>query len=151
DVTAVADRLKALVEKPGISVSWSDITGDASNMTLEGVTVKQPGELDALLIGNLTLSGVTETGGRVRVDPVSTAPFSMEDQGFAVDISPVVFGGLLLPAEDSTDPMAGLMMYERAALDSLSVKMAGKTVFSLQNATGNMSPADGSGPMTFSG
>lgn len=151
DVTAVADRLKALVEKQGMSISWSNITGDASTMTLEGVTVKQPGETDALPIGNLTLSDVTEKDGGFRVGTLTTAPFSMADQGFALDVSPFVFGGLSLPAEASTDPMAGLMMYESAALDSLSVKMAGKTVFSLQNATGNMSPADGSGPLTFSG
>ncbi|MBX3582473.1 MAG: hypothetical protein KF810_11290 [Rhizobiaceae bacterium] len=151
DVTAVADRLKALVEKQGMSISWSNITGDASTMTLEGVTVKQPGETDALPIGNLTLSDVTEKDGGFRVGTLATAPFSMADQGFALDVSPFVFGGLSLPAEASTDPMAGLMMSESAALDSLSVKMAGKTVFSLQNATGNMSPADGSGPLTFSG
>lgn len=151
DVTTIADRLKALVVKQGLDIGWSNISGDASSMVLEGVTLKALGEKDALPIGKVTLTGVTDRDGGFRVDTLSTSPFSMNEQGLAVEISPIVFQGLTLPTENAADAMSSLMMYESAAVDALSVKMAGKTVFEMQKAYGQMEPLNGSNPMAFSG
>ncbi len=151
DVTSIADRLKALVVKQGLDIGWSNITGDASSMVLEGVTLKAMGESDALPVGNVTLTGVTDLNGGFHVDTLSTSPFSLNEQGLAIDISPIVFKGLSLPAENAADAMSSLMMYESGAIDSLSVKMAGKTVFEMQKAFGQMTPVDGSNPLAFSG
>lgn len=151
DVTAVADRLKALSAKQGVDISWSNITGDASSMVIEGVTVKSPSEAEAIPLGNVTLTGVTEANGGYKIESATTAPFSMDKDGVSIELSPMVFGGVTLPADDASDPMASLSLYESASLASLVVKSGGKTAFSLQDATAEMSPYAVGEPMTFSG
>ena len=48
DTTAVADRLKALLANQGVDLVWTGISGDASSMVMEGVSVKPAAEKDAL-------------------------------------------------------------------------------------------------------
>ncbi|MCX7305289.1 MAG: hypothetical protein NTV73_13295 [Hyphomicrobiales bacterium] len=151
DVTAVAERLKALATGQGIALGWSAVSGDASKMVLEGVTVKGAGETDATAIGDVTLSGISTKGGGYVVDTLTTAPFTMAEQGVSVDISPFVVKGLSIPAADAADPMSSFTMYQSASLDSLSVKMGGKTAFALQGVAGSVTPPDGTSAMQFSG
>ena len=63
DAAAVADRLKAALMAQGVNVSWTGVTGDASSMVLQGVSIKPAGEVDALQVGNVTLTGVAEADG----------------------------------------------------------------------------------------
>lgn len=152
EVTAVAARLQAMAQEQGISLSWSSVSGDASEMILEGVTVKPTGETDALPIGKITLSGVVEDNGGYRVDRLSTTPFSKSDADVAIDISAFVMNGLRLPAADSTDAMASMMVaYEHAELESLRVNVDGRTAFQLNGLGFDMTAADGAKPMEFSG
>ncbi|MEP9389220.1 hypothetical protein [Mesorhizobium sp. KR9-304] len=150
DASAVADRLKALSAKQGIDIGWSKVTGDASNMVIEGFSARAAGESDAFEIGNVTLSDVTEQNGGYLVGRLTTAPFSMAEDGMEIDISPFVVEGLSIPA-DSTDPMSSITMYRNASLDNLSVKIAGKTAFALDGMAFQAAPPEGGQPMTFSG
>lgn len=151
DVTAVAGRLKALSAHQGMDISWSNITGDASSMVIEGVTVTSAGGGEPLAIGNVTLTDISEQNGGYRIETASTAPFSMDEAGVFINASPLVFEGVTLPAEDASDPMSSLSFYESASLASLVVKNAGKTAFSLQNASGRISPYAAGQPLDFSG
>jgi len=151
DVTAVAERLKALATGQGLELGWSAVTGDASTMVLEGVTVKGAGETDAMALGNVTLTGITEKDGGYVVDTLATAPFSMVEQGVSVEMSPVIVKGLSIPAENAADPMTSFTMYQSASLDSLSVKMGGKTAFALQGLSGTVTPPEAGSPMQFAG
>lgn len=151
DVTAVAERLKALATGQGLELGWSAVTGDSSSMVLEGVTVMGAGDADAMKLGNVTLSGITEKNGGYMVDTASTAPFSMVEQDVSVDMSPVIVKGLSIPAENAADPMTSFTMYESASLDSLSVKISGKTAFALQGLTGSVTPPEGGSAMRFAG
>lgn len=151
DVTAVAERLKALATGQGLELGWSAVTGDASSMVLEGVTVKGAGDEDAMKLGNVSLSGISEKDGGYVVDTLATAPFSMVEQDVSVDMSPVIVKGLSIPAENAADPMTSFTMYESASLDSLSVKMAGKTAFALQGLSGSVKPPEGGAAMQFAG
>ena len=38
DASAVAERLKALSARQGVELAWTNVTGDASNMVIEGLT-----------------------------------------------------------------------------------------------------------------
>ncbi len=151
DITAVSGRLLELAAHQGLDLAWSNATGDASQIVLEGVILKPAGEADGMPIGNVTLSGVTEKDGGFLVDVASTAPFALSEQGVSITASPIVLKGLSLPAENDADPMASFMMYRNASMDSLSVEMSGKTAFALQNMTASMAPAEGGRPMAFSG
>ena len=133
-----------------MEISWTNVTGDAANMVIEGVSLKPEGETEALAIGNVTLTGVTEENGGYSIETLTTSPFSKSEDGVSVDMSAFVVNGLNIPAEGATDPVSSMTMYESARLASLTVKVADKTAFAMQGL-GSRSrrrrrKADGSSP-----
>ncbi len=89
-------------------------------MVLEGVSVKPANMDEALPIGNVTLSGIIEDNGGYRVETTTTSPFSTTSEGVTFDLSAIVVKGWRIPAEDSTDPLAALSLYDSAELASAS-------------------------------
>ena len=151
DATAVADLLKAAVAKQGIDISWTKVSGDASQMVLEGVAVKPASEAESLPIGNITLAGISEQDGGYRVETLTTDPFSKSEDGVSLDISSFVIDGMNIPAADSTDPLDSVMLYDGMKLDSMTAKVGDKTAFSMNGLNVEMTaPADGK-PMEFKG
>lgn len=151
DATAVADRLKEVAAKQGITLGWSNVTGDASSMVIEGATIKLTPEDQALPIGKLTLSGITEDNGAYVVETLSTDPFNTTDGGVTLDVSAVEIGELRLPADGSTDPLDTIMVYQTAELASFSVKMADKTAFEMTGLGMEITPPADGKPMEFGG
>ena len=151
DTTAFADRLKSLLAGQGVEIAWSGISGDASSMVLEGVTVKSAAEKETLPIGNVTFAGVSEDAGGYAVETVSTSPFSHSQDGVELDLSPFVLHGMTLPAAGNTDPVASLMMYRSAELANMAVKVAGKTAFSMDKFAIEVTPPADGKAMAFSG
>lgn len=151
DTAAVAERLKALLSNQGMDMSWTGISGDASSMVLEGVTVKPPAEKEGLAIGNITLQGISDANGGYLVETVSTEPFSKSEDGATVDVSPFIIHDMTLAAEGSTDPLASMMIYQSAELANLSVKIADKTAFSMENFTVDVTPPADGEAMAFTG
>lgn len=151
DATAVADSLKAAAAKQSIDISWTNVTGDAASMVIEGVSVKPVGEATALPIGNVTLTGVTQADGGLHVETLTTSPFSKAEDGVALDLSPIVIKGMNIPSEGNTDPVASIMIYDSFELASMTVKMADKTAFAMEGLGFEMTaPADGK-PLAFTG
>ena len=60
DGAAVAERMKASLAAQGVTLGWSEVTGDASSMVLRGVSLKPAGDQPGLEIGDVTLTGVSE-------------------------------------------------------------------------------------------
>jgi hypothetical protein len=149
DATAVADRIKEILSKQGMAVSWSAVNGDASAFTIEGVKVTMGGHPAPFELGKLSFSGVTEDNGGYRIETTTTEAFSKMEDGATVEISPFTLTGLKLPPAGSTDPVADLLIYEGADLASVNVKMGGKTAFSLQNLTAHITPMAEGKPMDF--
>ena len=79
--TVVADRLKAAFAGQGVDLSWTGVTGDASSMVLQGVSIKPAGEKEALKIGDVKLEGVTEANGGFDIATVSTTAFEHSKEG----------------------------------------------------------------------
>jgi hypothetical protein len=144
EASAIAERIKASAAAQGTVLEWTGVTGDASSMVLEGVTVKAANMDDALAIGNVTLSGIVEQSGGYRVETTTTSPISTTSEEITFDLSEIVVKGWTIPAENSTDPFTALSLYEGVEMASASFKMADKTVFSLTGLSASISPpADG--------
>jgi len=149
EASAVAERLKALGARQGVELGWSNVTGDASSMVIEGVTVKPAGEATAFPLGNVTLTGITEENGGYRVATTTTAPINSTAEGVTLELSEIVVTGMRIPAEDSDDPLASLSFYESASMASGAVKMADKTVFSMKDVSAVISPPAEGRPIDF--
>ena len=151
DTTAIADRLKAVLLGQGVDIAWSGISGDASSMVLEGVTVKPVAEKEPLPIGKVTLEGVSEENGGYVIETVSTEAFSKTEDGITLDISPLMIHEMTIPAEGSTDPLASLMMYKSAEIENVTAKAGDKTAFSMDNFSVEITPPADGKAMEFSG
>ncbi|MEW9808729.1 hypothetical protein ABUE31_22290 [Mesorhizobium sp. ZMM04-5] len=148
DAQAVAEQIKAVAAAQGTAISWAGVSGDASSMVLQGVSVKATSDDDAVMLGDVTLSNVVEENGGYTVGTTTTSPLSVTSEGFTFDMSPIVIKGWKIPSEDATDPLATLSLYERADVASIAFKMADKTVFSMAGLSSSMSDPQ-SGPMDF--
>jgi hypothetical protein len=149
DAQAIAERIKATAAAQGAVLEWTGVTGDASSMVLEAVTVKAANMDEKLAIGNVTLSGIVEQNGGYRVETTTTSPISTTSEGMTFDLSEIVVKGWAIPAENSTDPLAALSLYEGVEMASASFKMADKTVFSMTGLSAVITPPADGKPMDF--
>ena len=151
EASAVAERIKASAAAQGTVLDWTGVTGDASSMVLEGVTVKAANMDAALAIGNVTLSGIVEENGGYRVETTTTSPISTTSEGVTFDMSSMLIRGWNIPAENPADPLDTLSLWDSAEIASMTFKMADKTVFSIAGVSSTVTrPADGK-PMDFTG
>lgn len=151
DANAVGERLKAVLAAQGMDIAWTAITGDAASMTLEGTTVALAGQPDKVPLGNVTLADVTEENGGYKIGTMSLPNYSVTEDGATIDITGIAIAGLKLPADGSTDPLASVMLYETADVASMSVKMADKQLFSMDQLHFEITPPEAGKAMEFSG
>lgn len=151
DATAVAERLKSLLAAQSMTLGWSSLSGNDSEITIEGATIAMPGEDKPFPVGNVTLSGISEENGGFKIETVSTEAYSVTDEGATVEIGPLTLGNVSLPAEGSTDPLASLLMYETANLENVSVKVGGKQAFQMTNFEAEVTPPADGHAMEFTG
>lgn len=149
DINAVGERLKDVIGKQGMTISWTGATGDASEMVLQGVKVGVAGKPGEFAVGTVTLSDITEQNGGYTIGSVTVPDYNITEDAATIAVSGVEMTGLRLSAPGSTDPLANLMMYDTADVENLTITHAGKEVFSMKGAhTETTAPADGK-PMTF--
>jgi hypothetical protein len=151
DANTVAERFKKAMADQGMNFTWTSVSGDASSLVLEGVTFTPAGQTEAVPIGKLTFDGVTEQDGGYRIETISTEPYSITQEGLTFDISAATFTGTTLPPEGSTDPVAAMIMYEGMEIANVSVKMADKPVFSLDNISFDITPPVDGAALEFTG
>ncbi|WP_378952768.1 hypothetical protein [Mesorhizobium sp. ANAO-SY3R2] len=151
DATAVAERLKSLLAAQSMTLGWSSVSGDDSEMVIEGATLAVAGEDKPLPVGKITLSGISEDNGGFKIETVSTEPYSVTEEGATIEISPLILGNLSLPAQGSTDPLASFLMYETASLENVSVKVGGKQTFQMTNFEMEITPPADGQAMEFTG
>lgn len=152
DATAVAERLKASLAAQSVDISWTGVTGNASSMVLESVSLKPVGEKDGFDIGNVSFENVTEADGGYVAETVTTEAYKRQEKDLTVTISPIIIHGLAIPAADaSTSPIGPMLLYRSAEIANFSVMAGEKTAFSMDNARADITPPTGDAAMEFSG
>ncbi|WP_406871468.1 hypothetical protein WHT83_13680 [Aminobacter sp. P9b] len=151
DATAVAERLKAVLAAQNLTLSWTSVSGDASETVLEGASIAMAGEDKPVSVGKVTLGGITEENGGYKIETLSTEAYSLTEGTTKVDVSPLTIGNVSLPAEGSTDPLASFLMYETANLDNVSVKIGDKQAFQMTNFAAEVTPPADGNAMEFTG
>jgi len=151
DATAVGDRLKAVLAKQGTELSWTNISGDASQIVIEGATLTVAGQPTKIALGNVTLADVKEENGGYTIGTVTLPSYSVTEDGATIDITGIGIAGLKLPPENATDPVAALMMYDTADLESMTVKIGDKQAFAMNQLHFEVTPPADGNAMEFSG
>lgn len=151
DTAAFGERLKGVLSAQGVNIEWGKLTENGTQVVLEGVKLGMGDKAEKADIGNVTLDNITEANGGYKIGTLSLPDYSKTEEGMTVDAAGISITGLALPAENATDPLASIMLYEKADLVTLSVKKGDKPVFSLDKLHVELTPyADGK-PMEFTG
>lgn len=151
DAAAVGERLKAAFAGQGIEISFSGVSGDGSEMVLADTVFAVTGVPTKTPLGNVTLSDITEDDGAYTIGKVTLPDYSMTEEGATVDVKGISLTGLRLPAEGDTDPIAALMLYDTADLESLTVRIGDKTPFSMNQLHFEITAPENGEPMEFTG
>lgn len=151
DATAVGERLKAVLSKQGTELSWTKISGDASKIVIEGATFAMAGQPGKVTLGDVTLADIKEENGGYTIGSATLPNYSVTEEDAVVDMTGIGITGLKLPAENATDPVAGLMMYDTADMESMTIKIAGKQAFAMNQLHLEITPPEDGNAMEFSG
>lgn len=147
DAQEVGARLKTAFAAQGMELDYTGITGDASEMTLEGVTIKPTGEGEPMALAPITLTGIAEEGDAITVETLTMDSHSLSQDGIDVAVEGVEVNNLSLPPEGSDE----ISFYERAEIGSLTVSTGGNQVFALSDLSVEATPPEGDAPLQFSG
>ena len=151
EADAVGERLKAVLAQQGIEVSWSGISGDASEMVISGASFAVDGTSEKVTLGDIRLSDITEANGGYTVGTVTLPNYSATEDGATVNVSGISLTGLKLPAEGDTDPVASMLFYKTADLANVTVSMDGKTPFTMNQLHFEITPPEGGDAAEFTG
>ena len=150
DAEAVAERLKARLVEQGSNITWDSISGAGSQIVLVGVKAGPVGKEQP--IGDITLDDVSEdSDGTFRIGTASLAEYSRSKDGTDLKITGVSMTGVTMPPDDADGPLGDMMLYETAAMETLTVGMGGKQVFTLNDLELEVGLPEGGNPMEFSG
>ncbi|MCV0396337.1 MAG: hypothetical protein K5872_03800 [Rhizobiaceae bacterium] len=147
DADAVGERLKSTFHQQGVELNYATISGDASEMTLEGVTVKPVGEDEALPLGPIVLTDVAEDGDLITIGSLAMDSHSVSRDGIDVSIEGIEITSLSLPPEGSDE----VPLYETADLGSLTISSGGKDVFTLTDMSVEVTPPEDGTALEFTG
>ena len=151
DTAAFGERLKGVLSAQGVNIEWAKLTENGTQVVLEGVKLGMGDKAEKADIGNVTLDNITEANGGYKIGTLSLPDYSKTEEGMTVDAAGISITGLALPAENATDPLASMMLYEKADLATLSVKKGDKPVFSLDKLHVELTPSADGKPMEFTG
>ncbi|MGI6852685.1 hypothetical protein [Mesorhizobium sp. 1B3] len=151
DAAAVGERLKSALSRQGTTLTFDRISGDAARMVVEGATVSIAPEPGEIALGDITLADIKEEAGSLVIGSVTLPNYSTTQEDMTVEATGIGFTNLRFPSEDASDPVAGLLMYDTAAVQNVSVRVGGKQAFVMDRLHFEVdAPVDGR-PMTFSG
>lgn len=146
DANRLGERIKAAMQKQGISVDWSNISQNGSQVVLEGVTFGAPNAPSrSEPIGNVTLDGVTEENGGYNIGTITFPNFAGTDQGLSYSADNITISGLTIPSETETDPIANLMLYDSAQVGSVAIRKDATDLFTMSNMRAEIDRANDKG------
>ena len=146
DIPAALDRLKALSAEQGVELDWSSEDISGSDVVLSDVVMVVEGE--DLPIGDITLTGISESDTGYSIEELSLAPVTAQEEEFSVAIEGVGMTGIELPKEGE-DTHGDFAFYETATVESVVVSMAGTEVFTLTDLHAEITPPEGDNAMAF--
>jgi hypothetical protein len=147
----VGERIKALFRSQGLVLDYATVSGDASEMRLNGVILKSPGEEDAFPVGSFTLYDVIDDGENLVIGEIAMDRLAFSEDDIAVVIDGVAIGGLKVPPQQALEAGEAIPLYDWAELGELSVSQDGATLFQLSKFSVAVEQPEADGKITFSG
>jgi len=153
DGDALGARFKALAEKQNIAVTFDGVETSGSNAVLKNLAIQAMGQDQKLDVGDVHFTDIEETGnGGYIIGEIALPDYSFDDKQFNLSFAGIRANGVKLPAEDASDALTQVMLYDHMGIDSVLMKDGGTEIVTAKNFNGKMAiPEDANGKVTFTG
>ncbi|MCU0831112.1 MAG: hypothetical protein MUC58_06300 [Rhizobiaceae bacterium] len=144
DAKAFADRMVELYANQGGVMSYGSAEASGADITVKGFAIDMA-ETEPLALGDVVFSNVTEENGTWRADTVTFADVNTTSEGATIMLTGLSMSGLVLPS----DPATPFILYDRAEMKDLAVKVGGADVFTARNYVVEVQAPDPAAKVAF--
>lgn len=133
DAKAFAERLKDVVQKQDVTLTYADASASGDDVEMKGVTLDVKD--DKVDLGDLTFQGVTGStadGWTVKKVPIKDVDHTEGDVHSTV--SGIAVEGLQIAGTNNQNKSLSGVYFDRAAIGSVEVEQGGKKSFSLSGS-----------------
>ncbi|MGO4452134.1 hypothetical protein AB4Y96_24710 [Phyllobacterium sp. TAF24] len=153
DGNAVAARLKGVYSEYGATLEYSNVESSGSTIVLKDTKVSGKDGKDSFKVGDVTLSDVADAdagGFKIGLITVPDVDYTSTEEGKGrVIVQGISMEGVTLPPENSTDPLAQVLQFEKTEIKHISVSEKGKEALALDDISGTRSPISATAPVNF--
>jgi hypothetical protein len=153
DGNAVAARLKGIYSQYGATLEYGNVESSGTTVILKDTKVSAKDDKESFKVGDVTLSDIADAdGGAFKVGLIKVPDIdhtSKEEANGRVIIQGISIEGVTLPPENSTDPLAQVLQFEKAEIKHVAVSANGKEALTLDALSGIRSPLSATTPMKF--
>ncbi|HEV7415676.1 hypothetical protein [Tianweitania sediminis] len=152
DLQRLGESLKAAASAQDMTLEWSDLTGNDASATLNNVVLRFESVDDPVEVGTVTLTDISEEADHFLIGEARLPDYNVTEEGVSVSASGISVNGLEVPFATSAEREAGLLLYDRAGLDSVSITQDGTQLFELSGLNVTLTkPESEDDPLEFSG
>jgi hypothetical protein len=141
-------KINAASTMQGNTLAADGVDVAGTTVTLKGATMKPAGGAgNGIALGNVTMSGVAEqSDGGYRIDQVTFPDVAVTNEGVSISATDMKISGVNVPGDAPKTGLDSMLIYQTGHVGAVTVTKAGKQVFSIKEANGNLNPrADKSG------
>ncbi len=129
DADDFAKKLTQSYASSGATLSYSGVTTNGDNITLENAAVSLAGEASDLPLGNLVFEGVTEDGtGGYTVASTSQNELAFGNADFKATIKDIKVENMYVPADTTMASLDTMLWYDRITTGPISLAIEGQDV-----------------------
>jgi len=138
EVNEFGTRLKAFSQEQGTPLNWTELSGDQAQLTARGLTMNPTGGADPVQLGDVTFSDIKEEGDHYRIGAITAPNYTFAEKHLTVTVQELAVSGAQLPFEVNPDNAVGLMLYDSAMAESVTVVDGGKQVLTASDLTSTL-------------
>ncbi len=139
-------KINNIYSAQGGSLAADSVDVSGTTVTFKGSSFKAAGTPDGVKLGDITMTGVAETGGGYTIDEVSFPDVAASKDGLTINATALKMDGVELPADADKGDLGSLLFYKSAHAGAVSVTKDGTKLFAISNADATMTKrADNSG------
>ena len=149
DADAVIKALTAQFAGQGLPLTVTSQELDGENIIAKGVSIKFP-DAEATALGDIVLEDVEEDEDGGYYIGTIAAPVTKIEQGTEkFEFNGASINGLHVAAEDETDPIKQMMLYDSLEVGAIKIETGVAEVFSMEGAEATMSEYAEGEPFEF--
>jgi hypothetical protein len=135
DADDFAKKLTQAYATGGAELTYDGATASGDTVTLKNLTMKVPGEMKDMNLGDLVFKGVEEDGsGGYDVASLTEDEITISEDDFSFTVKDLELENLHIPAQTAADSVDSLFFYDRAVTGPIVLTVEGRDLFKISKS-----------------